>query len=67
MKIELNLTKNEIRALFSVIDENPCEATCVWEECKNKRIDCDTCPFTKAQESLVEKLERAIDYYDIIK
>lgn len=63
MKITLDLTKNEIRALLSVVYKNPCEATCVWDECK-KASDCDTCAFTKARDSLLDKIDDVTEQYD---
>lgn len=63
MKLDIN--KKELLALLDIIDCNPCESTCVWNSCKSQ--DCDTCDFTKAKDSLITKIERLAEQYDIIK
>lgn len=71
MKITLNLTKDELRALLVLIDENPCLSGCIWEECdiaasrikdeKRQEDYCWTgCKFHKAQQSLSEKIDACI-------
>ena len=68
MKIILDLTKDEIRALRELVYENPCLSGCVWDECEEKASHVKGeklqyeycywgCKFHKAQESLQDKIE----------
>lgn len=52
----ITLTAKEIRALEAQLFINPCSSGCVYEEMQNSKKDCDKCPFTKAIESICEKL-----------
>lgn len=58
-KINITLTKTEQRALEAIMfAANPCESGCVFEEIsKDEKIDCQNCPYTKAYESLLDKLD----------
>ena len=47
----------ELRVLKELLWENPCSGGCAFEEMQNKKnIDCDDCIFTKAVNSIQEKL-----------
>lgn len=53
---EIKLSKNEIRALKELLETNACESGCVYNEMVKSRKDCDECNFTKAVQSIMNKI-----------
>lgn len=57
IKYTLELDKNQLRALSYLVDENPCNSGCCYNEMEKSKKDCDNCKFTKAQFELIQKIE----------
>jgi hypothetical protein len=53
----IEFTKEELRALLILIDENPCNRGCCYPELESKDISCHQCPFTIATYSILEKIK----------
>ena len=66
MNIAVTLSKNEAKALRTLLEENPCEHGCVWDICEKHLRElksesaqlhyCDRCSFTKARITLMQKI-----------
>ena len=55
--ITLTLTKQEQRALESLLWCNPCRSGCAWEEMEKSKKECFDCPLTNAIYSIQDKLD----------
>ena len=60
MKVYVDLTDNELRALGSAIwnGTRACSGSCIYTEMQTKKTDCSNCPYVKALYSLIEKFSK---------
>jgi len=63
MKVELNLTDNELRALNTCLfyGSRSCNSCCVYPEMQDKKTNCDNCNFTRGRYSVQNKINKELE------